>query len=584
MRAMIDAAQVEDDSSPSRALEQMDELRRILLAPEQNEIIRLHERVEQVRPDPENVAELLPEAVSIRTRKDDRLATALMPTIENAIGVSVKKDPHRLVDAIFPVMGPAIRKAISHAFSEMVQSINQTLEHSLSIKGLKWRWEAFRTGKSFAEVVLSHTLLYRVEQVFLIHKATGVMLQHKARGATGMLDSDLVSGMLTAIQDFVHDSFGAQKSDELESFRVGDFTIWIERGSQAVLAAVIRGTAPQEFRHTLQDALDSIHAEQREALENFSGDSAPFAATRPHLESCLRDQVEVKAKKSSTAFWMAATIVLLAVGLWLFFYVRGGLRWSDYIASLKAEPGLVVVSEDRRWGTFYVTGLRDPLARDPAEMLKSTRIAAQDVVSRWEHYQAADPRFIIARASRLLEPPQSVSFKAEEGVLRAEGFASREWIAQAQKLAAFIPGVAAFDARSLIDADSARQEFEGVRQRVENRLIKFETGSAEILEDQAPVLDELASDIERLRALAQSIGSEVRISISGYTDPTGTEAINATLRRQRAENIFSALISRGINPLGLSASPADVATLPRASQDRKVNLVVTLSDAASRNR
>lgn len=584
---MIDAApsQVEDDPSSGHATEQqMDELRRILLAPEQDEITRLHQRLDHARPDAENVSEILPEAVSIRTNKDDQLATALMPTIENAIGVSVKKDPQRLVDAIFPVMGPAIRKAISHAFSEMVQSINQTLDHSLSIKGLKWRWEAFRTGKSFAEVVVSHTLLYRVEQVFLIHKTTGVMLQHKARGSTGMLDSDLVSGMLTAIQDFVHDSFGAQKSDELESFQVGDFTVWIERGSQAVLAAVIRGTAPQEFRHTLQDALDSIHAEQGEAMENFSGDSAPFAATRPRLESCLKAQVEVKAKKSSTASWVVATVVLLGVGLWLFFYIRAGLRWSDYISNLKAEPGLVVVSEERRWGTFYVTGLRDPLARDPAEMLKSASIAAEDVVSRWEHYQAADARFIIARANRLLQPPQSISFKVEEGVLRAEGFASREWIAQAQKLAAFIPGVAAFDARSLIDADSARQEFEGVRQRVETRLIKFEPGSAEIRADQAPALDELASDIERLRALAQSIGSEVRISISGYTDPTGTEAINAGLRRRRAENIFSALIARRINPLGLSASPADVTTLPRANQDRKVNFAVSLSDAASRNR
>ena len=44
-----------------------------------------------------------------------------------------------LVDALFPVMGPAIRKAISEALSGMVQSMNRTLEHSISVQGLKWR-------------------------------------------------------------------------------------------------------------------------------------------------------------------------------------------------------------------------------------------------------------------------------------------------------------------------------------------------------------------------------------------------------------------------------------------------------------
>jgi OOP family OmpA-OmpF porin len=288
--------------------------------------------------------------------------------------------------------------------------------------------------------------------------------------------------------------------------------------------------------------------------------------------------LEAEEKKSYAAFWAAASVALLIAAIWLFFYIRAGLRWSDYIEALKAEPGLVVVSEDRRWGTFYVTGLRDPLARDPLDMLKTTSIAEDDVVSRWEHYQSADAKFIIARADNLLRPPASVSFKAENGSLRAEGFASREWIAEAQRLASFIPGVSAFDAEGLIDADAARREFEGVRQRVENRLIKFEPGSADIRDDQASALDELASDIERLRALARSIGGEVRFSISGYTDPTGSEAINAALRRQRAENIFSALIARGIRPEGLSASPADVTA--RVNQDRKVNFAVSLTDAA----
>jgi OOP family OmpA-OmpF porin len=71
---------------------------------------------------------------------------------------------------------PGIQKAVAAAISEMTQSLDQTLEHELSPKSFKWRLEAKLTGKSFAEVVLLHTLLYQVEQVFLSHKESGLVL------------------------------------------------------------------------------------------------------------------------------------------------------------------------------------------------------------------------------------------------------------------------------------------------------------------------------------------------------------------------------------------------------------------------
>ena len=110
-------------------------------------------------------------------------------------GVFRQKNPQPLADAIFPIMGPAIRKAISTALSGMVQNFNQTLTHSMSAQGLSWRWEALRTGRSFSEVVLVRTLLFRVEQVFLIHKETGLLLCQVSAPNAAMQDADMVSGM-----------------------------------------------------------------------------------------------------------------------------------------------------------------------------------------------------------------------------------------------------------------------------------------------------------------------------------------------------------------------------------------------------
>ena len=90
--------------------------------------------------------------------------------------------------------------------------MNQTLGRSFSAQGLKWRLEAWRTGKALREVVLLRTLVYRVEQVFLIHRETGLLLQHVSAGPRrASQDADMVSGMLTAIRDFVQDSFGGKE-------------------------------------------------------------------------------------------------------------------------------------------------------------------------------------------------------------------------------------------------------------------------------------------------------------------------------------------------------------------------------------
>ena len=43
---------------------------------------------------------------------------------------------------------------------------------------------------TFAEVVLLNTLLYRVEQVFLIDRDSGILLQHVKAGTVAVQDAD----------------------------------------------------------------------------------------------------------------------------------------------------------------------------------------------------------------------------------------------------------------------------------------------------------------------------------------------------------------------------------------------------------
>ncbi len=98
----------------------------------------------------------------------------------------------------------------------------------------------------------------------------------------------MVSAMLGAILDFTGSSFDLKDGEGLETIKVGDFSVWIEKGPLAVLAVVVHGSAPDELRMHLREDLESIHEQYAEALESFNGDAEPFRDVHPILESLLK--------------------------------------------------------------------------------------------------------------------------------------------------------------------------------------------------------------------------------------------------------------------------------------------------------
>lgn len=559
------------------------ELRRLLLVAEEAQVSRLQERLDDPEIHAEDVSRVLPEAIVLRSAKDDDVARVLQPTVERAIVTSVRRDPQVLVDALFPVMGPAIRKAISSALASMLESFSQTLEHSFSVKGLKWRLEAWRTGKPLAEVILLRTLVYRVEQVFLIHRESGLLLQHVSASAGGVQDADMVSGMLTAIRDFVHDSFGGREGDSLDTLQVGEFSVWIEQGPHATLAAVIRGSAPREMRRVFAEAIERIHAEQGTDLRDFDGNAAVFERSRPHLEACLKgerqksDAVPGAARSRGIRFLKASLVaVLVVVGIWAVFAARRNRRWQGYLAALSSTPGIVVTEAGRRGGKYFVEGLRDPLAADPVAMLGASRLSRDSVAAEWKPYQALAPEIVAARARYVLEAPESVTLQVRGGALVASGTAPNRWIENARGLARAISGVTGYDDRALVDSESA--ELDLLQRRIEGRLILFNLGSAEILPAEEAKIREAAEDVKALSRVAEILGRGARLEVIGRGDSVGTEEANLGISSRRADRVAEALRREGVRALPLATSGVGSARPIRpevTESDREMNRSVS---------
>ena len=528
-------------------LEELTALRSLIMGEEQTRITEIQERLENPELRAEDVSRVLAEAVIIRMGKDDRLSKVLTPTIEDSFQVSIHRNPKVLVDSIAPLMGPAIRRAIFQAISGMVESLNQTLEHSLSPNGLKWRWEAWRTGKPFAEVVLLHTLVYQVEQVFLIHRETGLLLQHVVAQAVQAMDADMVSGMLTAIQDFVQDSFGGNEEDTLQTFQVGERVVWIEQGPNAVLAGVIRGSGPSRLRTVFQEALENIHLEQKEALQNFTGDASVFDASRMHLEDCLQSQFraeEAEQKKQSPLAWILIGAIVLTLGTWGFFHIRSSRRRGDYLERLDTQAGITVTQSGEKDGRFFVAGLRDPLAADPWKLLEGTGLRREDITGEWEPFLSFRPELTLQRIRQSLSPPPEAELELIDGVLHISGAAPHEWIAPAMRRAEVVPGVRAVDASRLDDADLVLMQ--ALERQVEDQVIYFGLESVKLEAEAWERLRELAGVVAQLAETAERVGMDIRLLVTGYTDASGTETLNLMLSQERAETVVRFLGEQGV--------------------------------------
>jgi outer membrane protein OmpA-like peptidoglycan-associated protein len=601
------------------------ELRSLLVGPERTQLEQLQARLDALRVYPEDVSQVLAEAIHLRSNQDKQLTNALLPSVEEALRASVQRNPRVLVDTLFPMMGPTIRKAITTALRSMLDSLNRSLAMSFSLRGLKWHWEAFRAGKPFAEIVLLHTLSYRVEQVFLIHKETGLLLQHVIAESVPGQDGEMISGMLTAIQDFMRDSFGGAEGESLDTVEYGDRTLWIEQGPQAILAGVVWGNAPRELKIVFQEALESIHFEMREALGSFQGDASPFTAIHHYLEACLQEQVKAEeSRRSAGAVWLIIAAVLLALGAWGWSLMRAHQsrkqaqqRWTACLSTLRTQPGTVVLTVENHHGTYFLSGLLDPLAPEPFTLPEVARMCADiDVSRQWQTYYALHPTFVAERARRALDPPDTVALGLDDhGVLHVTGTAPYQWILEAQKLARVIPGITQLQTEQLVAVDRPEQILARARatltppstvtlrldnevlyasgeaphrwlvearkraptipgikwwreeqmvdttlkaltvfkDEVEKYSLRFVKGTVRPDSGQDMVLPKMSTAVRQLVDAASAVHYSVQIEVLGHTDKTGSVEENLRLAQGRAEYVIAGLRSQGLAEIKLTA-------------------------------
>jgi OOP family OmpA-OmpF porin len=565
---------------------------------------RLDDPVEHAR----DISTVIAEALIMRAGRDDMLNKALGPAVETNFKAFLRRRPQDVISTFFPLIGATIRRSIAESFRSMLEGFNKGIEHSLSVKGLHWRLEALRTGKPFSEIVLLHTLLYRVEQIFFIHGDTGLVLAHAVGEGADSQDADMVSAMLTAIQDFVRDCFAGGGEEHLESLRLGDFTVMVERAPSAYLACVVRGTPPEGFRERIRSTLEVMLVECDEALNEFNGDNSPFQGVQRHLLDCLVS--ESAEKDAPLPLWLRCAPALLLLAL------LGAAGWYAYaghaaeqeiaarrqheeqkiaarrqymergIEAIRNRPGytLLEVHGDPGFGIWRVFCLRDELAAPPRDVLQAAGVNPDDYDVRSTPYFSYQPELIERRVTEKIAPPPTVGIALmEDGVLRMEGSAPMGWILQARQTALGQPGIKAVDIRGLKDPRNER--LTGLITAVESISILFPLGKALPEPEEMPKLADAGDKLVELEKLAGEMGMAVALTIYGHADAVGNDKRNYEISQERAKTLAAVLYSRGSAiPVSLYGMGADYADKSKTSgggdrASRKIELRVHLNRA-----
>lgn len=343
----------------------LETIKNVLLKEELSQLNQLLEDTGNKEKRLEELTEMIAEAIARRAHKDNAIAASLTPILERSLANAIRKDPKMMADAIFPIIGPAIRRSVIEMVNNLFEQINQAARQNPFNK-LRWHIMAKRSGRSYAEVVFSQTLQYQVEQAFLIHSRTGAMLLHASIKDEGNEDADLVSSMLIAINNFVEDSF---KSGGIERIKLDDLTLIIKSGPLAYLAVLVRGEVHSEkVNDKLNETIETFHLIHANELANFNGNIDTYKESQYLLQECLMSSSKtVKDKNAVERFkkysQIVGVILLIAIFIYIPFYLQDkDLHKSqqNYIEQVDNLDGVSVLSSEMKNGNLIVNILTEP--------------------------------------------------------------------------------------------------------------------------------------------------------------------------------------------------------------------------------
>jgi len=158
-----------------------------------------------------------------------------------------------------------------------------------------------------AGIVYRKKSRFTAEEVFLIHTG-GTLINHLSRHTKANVDDVIFSGMFTAVQEFIKDTFAQddQQCDDLDKnkwaldeLKLGENKILIERSENAYLAVIFSGEGSKRLRRVVNRLLDQIESKYEQVLPTWDGNIRALAGTKEILSVLIEPLAESKGQTAN---------------------------------------------------------------------------------------------------------------------------------------------------------------------------------------------------------------------------------------------------------------------------------------------
>lgn len=221
----------------------------------------------------------------------EEMAVVVAPLMAPAIKQQIHDSKDEMVEALHPIIGQTVKRAVTEAMRKLIREINQRLDRAFNMQSTWRRLKAKLTGVPEPLAVLPQILPFTVEDVFLISRKDGLLMTHVSAHAQNedTPRAQMMSGMLTAIQDFIKDVYRGGDTGDMQVFKDGDRISFI-MASPLVCLAVVTATPdepPSDFSEQVERLLNKIQNTCHRAIVAFSGNTEDLAAARPFIKKFM---------------------------------------------------------------------------------------------------------------------------------------------------------------------------------------------------------------------------------------------------------------------------------------------------------